>query len=89
MRWNAEPFRAEVFIAGFGAGSRELIYCSKFALRPDSSVVERGPEKAGVGGSIPSLATTTLFFPLRQRPKNHLNPLFCYYLPSPAFALFH
>jgi hypothetical protein len=26
--------------------------------RPDSSVVERGPEKAGVGGSIPSLATT-------------------------------
>ena len=34
-------------------------YCNKqFALRPDSSVVERGPEKAGVGGSIPSLATT-------------------------------
>ena len=31
---------------------------SKFSLRPDSSVVERGPEKAGVGGSIPSLATT-------------------------------
>ena len=30
----------------------------KYALRPDSSVVERGPEKAGVGGSIPSLATT-------------------------------
>jgi hypothetical protein len=29
----------------------------KFSLRPDSSVVERGPEKAGVGGSIPSLAT--------------------------------
>ena len=29
------------------------------ALRPDSSVVERGPEKAGVGGSIPSLATTS------------------------------
>ena len=27
---------------------------------PDSSVVERGPEKAGVGGSIPSLATTLL-----------------------------
>ena len=25
--------------------------------RPGSSVVERGPEKAGVGGSIPSLAT--------------------------------
>src|SRR5664279_892466 len=31
----------------------------KIALRPDSSVVERGPEKAGVGGSIPSLATTS------------------------------
>ncbi len=28
--------------------------------RPDSSVVERGPEKAGVGGSIPSLATIYL-----------------------------
>src|ERR1019366_3095477 len=34
------------------------IATGKFALRPDSSVVERGPEKAGVGGSIPSLATT-------------------------------
>jgi hypothetical protein len=30
----------------------------KSSLRPGSSVVERGPEKAGVGGSIPSLATT-------------------------------
>jgi hypothetical protein len=30
----------------------------RFMPRPDSSVVERGPEKAGVGGSIPSLATT-------------------------------
>jgi hypothetical protein len=40
----------------------------KFALRPDSSVVERGPEKAGVGGSIPSLATT--IFPFRI---NNLN----------------
>ena len=28
--------------------------------RPGSSVVERGPEKAGVGGSIPSLATTQI-----------------------------
>jgi hypothetical protein len=35
----------------------------KFLLRPDSSVVERGPEKAGVGGSIPSLAT----IPLQKR----------------------
>ena len=31
---------------------------SRSMPRPDSSVVERGPEKAGVGGSIPSLATT-------------------------------
>jgi hypothetical protein len=43
------------------AGFRARNCTSKFALRPDSSVVERGPEKAGVGGSIPSLATT---FPL-------------------------
>ncbi len=33
---------------------------TKSALRPGSSVVERGPEKAGVGGSIPSLATTRI-----------------------------
>ncbi len=33
-------------------------FATKSALRPGSSVVERGPEKAGVGGSIPSLATT-------------------------------
>src|SRR5882757_3676131 len=37
--------------------------------RPDSSVVERGPEKAGVGGSIPSLATTfsTTYKPIERR----------------------
>jgi hypothetical protein len=40
------------------AGFRAQNCTKKFALRPDSSVVERGPEKAGVGGSIPSLATT-------------------------------
>ena len=38
--------------------SAHRIATDEFALRPDSSVVERGPEKAGVGGSIPSLATT-------------------------------
>ncbi len=40
---------------------RACSWLSRDALpmpRPDSSVVERGPEKAGVGGSIPSLATT-------------------------------
>ena len=37
---------------------RKAAATQEFALRPDSSVVERGPEKAGVGGSIPSLATT-------------------------------
>ena len=31
-------------------------------------MVERGPEKAGVGGSIPSLATTILRMPLRLIP---------------------
>jgi hypothetical protein len=36
--------------------------------RPDSSVVERGPEKAGVGGSIPSLATTLKFQQIQERP---------------------
>ena len=37
--------------------------------RPDSSVVERGPEKAGVGGSIPSLATT--FSRTSWRPRSN------------------
>jgi hypothetical protein len=54
----------------------ELVYCYHslrnirmqqiHALRPDSSVVERGPEKAGVGGSIPSLATTLYCFAIFQ-----------------------
>jgi hypothetical protein len=69
------------------AGIRAANCNGKFALRPDSSVVERGPEKAGVGGSIPSLATTPSFVPLRHRPQIQLNPLFCYYLRSLAFAL--
>ena len=38
--------------------------------RPDSSVVERGPEKAGVGGSIPSLATTSS----SKEIQRHLKP---------------
>lgn len=42
-------------LAGIRAGKCN----AKSSLRPGSSVVERGPEKAGVGGSIPSLATTT------------------------------
>ena len=37
--------------------SAQEIATNVSALRPGSSVVERGPEKAGVGGSIPSLAT--------------------------------
>ena len=37
--------------------SAQEIATNESALRPGSSVVERGPEKAGVGGSIPSLAT--------------------------------
>jgi hypothetical protein len=42
--------------------------------RPDSSVVERGPEKAGVGGSIPSLATTPASPNVQQRPQYYLKP---------------
>ena len=53
-------------LAGEGATSHTSLsrsgcsWLSESAImpRPDSSVVERGPEKAGVGGSIPSLATT-------------------------------
>jgi hypothetical protein len=41
--------------------------------RPDSSVVERGPEKAGVGGSIPSLATTLMFHSVASYTVNHTN----------------
>ena len=49
---------------GFRAG-----ICNLQSLHwPGSSVVERGPEKAGVGGSIPSLATTILRMPLRLIP---------------------
>ena len=48
--WIRPPAR----LAGIRTGNCNAM----FALRPDSSVVERGPEKAGVGGSIPSLATT-------------------------------
>ncbi len=47
--------------------------------RPGSSVVERGPEKAGVGGSIPSLATTN---------RNRLTP-YPRKLRSAIFAAFH
>jgi hypothetical protein len=43
-------------------------------------VVERGPEKAGVGGSIPSLATTSSFYPVPRDSKplslTHIIPYF-------------
>ena len=45
--------------------------------RPDSSVVERGPEKAGVGGSIPSLATTSPSGHVLRLPLTSINYLFC------------
>ena len=38
--------------------TRADLFSALGSPRPGSSVVERGPEKAGVGGSIPSLATT-------------------------------
>ena len=51
------PMRRSVWLAGekdlLGGPARR----NQAMPRPDSSVVERGPEKAGVGGSIPSLAT--------------------------------
>ena len=46
------------------AGTRADSINFSSRLRPGSSVVERGPEKAGVGGSIPSLATTFQFLPI-------------------------
>ena len=46
----------------------------KSSLRPGSSVVERGPEKAGVGGSIPSLATILKFPSVPAHPIIPLNP---------------
>ena len=48
----------------------------KSALRPGSSVVERGPEKAGVGGSIPSLATirSNSLGVLRESPSTLFHP---------------
>ena len=53
VRGPAPPFPAV-------PDSAQEIATLKSALRPGSSVVERGPEKAGVGGSIPSLATILL-----------------------------
>ena len=50
-KWTYPPLPAS-------AGIRARKCNGTSRLRPGSSVVERGPEKAGVGGSIPSLATT-------------------------------
>ncbi len=59
--------------------------------RPDSSVVERGPEKAGVGGSIPSLATTFRRLMAVQRflvayglYKKFITDCIRKYIPNPA-----
>ena len=54
--------------------------------RPDSSVVERGPEKAGVGGSIPSLATTII---INNLPVFDRNPLSLVERLSHAFDKYH
>jgi hypothetical protein len=64
------PHPAKIFDSG-RAPAQELQL--KFALRPDSSVVERGPEKAGVGGSIPSLATTKSTTYKLLSPRFHSN----------------
>jgi len=47
-------------------------------------VVERGPEKAGVGGSIPSLATIFKSEKIRQHPKARVNAGFRFVLSSNA-----
>src|SRR5690242_11847667 len=56
------------------------------ALRPGSSVVERGPEKAGVGGSIPSLATITPLQPVSPGTNFWPDPSF---LANQSTMLFH
>ncbi len=45
------PILKHLSVAGIGSRSTLL----EFTPRPDRSVVERGPESAGVGGLIPSL----------------------------------
>jgi hypothetical protein len=49
---------ANRFLASFDSLQSAYLYC-KFLNRHGqvAQLVERGPEKAGVGGSIPSLAT--------------------------------
>ena len=49
---------ANRFLASFDSLQSAYLYC-KFLKRNGqvAQLVERGPEKAGVGGSIPSLAT--------------------------------
>ena len=59
----------------------------KSSLRPGSSVVERGPEKAGVGGSIPSLATITQDPILSARPSYLIIRRLQKASPSPRVAL--
>ena len=58
--WMLEPAAIDRADFSLSPGRSWLSRTRRTALpRPDSSVVERGPEKAGVGGSIPSLATTS------------------------------
>ncbi len=54
-KWTHPPLRHD--LEGLPEPASAAADNCTHQLRPGSSVVERGPEKAGVGGSIPSLAT--------------------------------
>jgi hypothetical protein len=67
---TSSPKKAGATDVDMGSGARWFLAIpdkKRSMPRPDSSVVERGPEKAGVGGSIPSLATN-IFNNLRKCP---------------------
>ena len=50
---------------------------SLHAIGQVAQLVERGPEKAGVGGSIPSLATTSPTQKGKRKKNNQPLPVFC------------
>ena len=52
-------------IAIYEKGFCPIIY--RFAIAEVAQMVERGPEKAGVGGSIPSLGTSSQFHAVAYR----------------------
>ena len=62
---------------------------SSIAIGQVAQLVERGPEKAGVGGSIPSLATI-LFNNLQTAIKTENQPdVHITYISQPTWAVLH